>query len=734
MRRLALMVVLCAQLPVFAASASQNSSRFEGRVVNEGTGVPVAGAVISIAGLPGSARTDGLGRFTWEPSPPLPFHVIVVRPGGQVARSVLVERLEGGTATIHVNPLVDESVTVTGAAPSIDWTPASGTTLLSGSQIARRSPEHLMQALETVPGISQVSEGHAAVPAVRGLARGRTLLLVDGARVSAERRVGPGGTFLDPAVIERIDVARGPGSVAYGSDALGGVISVRTRRAEPGSPLRTRVVGMVGAGVPDRRGSFEVAKGLEGGGVLVQGHVRNAEAYDSPEGEVFNSGWEDRGFLTHFTHRLGNGLLSVAWQSDFSREVERPRNNSRSVRFYSPFENSHRVTASFESREVAHFRRIALVGFLGTLEQRTDQDRLATPTEGRRIERADVSASDFQVKGSAERLFGRVRTEFGVDAHGRYDLGALDIIQDYDAFGAISRDITNVSVEDAHRLDAGVYLQSETALGRLARVSGGIRVDRVTTKNVGGFIGDRSSSHSAASGFGAVTVGPFDGVTLTAQVSRGFRDPVLSDRYFRGPTGRGFITGNPDLEPETSLQLDLATRYTMARTQLAVYVYQYRISDLVERYQTEPDFFLFRNRGQARLRGFEVEARSELGGGYSVEVAAQIARGRALDNGAHLDDISPATFSVLGHKELGDRGYAQTRVAFHAEDDRPGPNEIPAPGAALIDIGAGWRVWPQLELRGVLRNLLDDDYYASPDPRWVLAPGRAISLTAVVQF
>ena len=67
-----------------------------------------------------------------------------------------------------------------------------------------------MQALETVPGINQVSEGHAAVPAVRGLARGRTLFLIDGGRVTAERRVGPSGTFLDPSVIEGIDIARGP--------------------------------------------------------------------------------------------------------------------------------------------------------------------------------------------------------------------------------------------------------------------------------------------------------------------------------------------------------------------------------------------------------------------------------------------------------------------------------------------------------------------------------------------
>ena len=221
---------------------------------------------------------------------------------------------------------------------------------------------------------------------------------------------------------------------------------------------------------------------------------------------------------------------------------------------------------------------------------------------------------------------------------------------------------------------------------------------------------------------------------MTAQIARGFRDPVLSDRYFRGPSGRGFITGNPDLDPETSLQFDVATRYSLARTQLAAYVYNYRISNLVERYSTETDFFFFRNRGRARLRGFELEARSDLGRGYSIEITSAVARGRALDDNANLDDVSPVTFAVGGRKELGTRGFVQGRAAWHANDTRPGPTEIAAPGATLVDAGGGWRIAPQLELRANGRNLLNESYYASPDVRFVLAPGRSLSLTAVVQF
>jgi outer membrane receptor protein involved in Fe transport len=717
-----------------ADAECQSASRFEGRLVRDGSSAPIAGASVSIVGVTGTAKTDADGRFTWAPAPQVPFQMIVVLSGGQVARPVLVEALQDGVTSFQISALTDEAVTVLGAAPSVSTAPASATTVLSATQIERRNPENLMQALETVPGINQVSEGHAAVPAVRGLARGRTLFLIDGGRVTAERRVGPSGTFLDPAAVEGIDVARGPGSVAYGSDALGGVVSVRTRRAEPGSPLQARVNATIGTGVPEARASFEVAKGWTRGGILAQVHKRNAEDYDGPDGEVFNSGWEDQGFLVHLTQAVSSGFLSAAWQSDFGRDFERPRNNSRTVRFYYPFENSHRFTASYDLADLAGFRRVSFTGFLGTYEQRTDQDRFPTATTGRSIERADISANDFHVKGSAERLVGPARVEFGMDVNGRYGLEALDIIQAFDLGGTLTTDTTNVSVDSARRIDTGVYLQAESALGSYARVSGGIRGDRVTTTNVAGFFGDRSTAHSAASGFGAVTVGPFDGFSVTAQASRGFRDPVLSDRYFRGPSGRGFITGNPDLEPETSLQYDLAARYTISRTQLAVYFYNYRITDLVERFQTDPDNFFFRNRGRARLRGFEVEARSDLGRGYSIEIAGAIARGRALDDEADLDDIAPSTISFVGRKDFTRRVYAQARLAWYGDDDRPGPSEIEAPGATLVDIAGGWKIAPQLELRGLLRNTLDEEYYASPDPRFVLAPGRSFSVTAALRF
>lgn len=729
----------CLLLLVLASrgfAAAQPVRDFTGQVVDARSGTPIAGATITLAGAHGTARTDAQGRFTWERPPAPPLQIIVVLPGGQVAAPVEIKAFDDSPTIIRVDPVTEESVTVIGAAPSVSAAPAAAATLLSSTQIARRTPENLMQALETVPGVSSVSEGHASVPVIRGLARGRTLVLIDGARVTSERRVGPSATYADPATFEGIDVARGPGSVAYGSDALGGVISVRTRRATPGSPLTVRGSATAGAGIPEWRGSADVSKGFQRGGIFVQAHSRSADDWASPvdSGRIFNSGWSDHGFNTRFDHEAGPGVVSIGWQSDFGRDIERPRNNSGMVRFYYPFENSHRLTSSYEVVNRGGFQQLALTGFVGTFDQRTDQDRFATDTTTRSIERANVSARDFHVKGSAVRPFRGARIEAGLDVNGRFDLEATDVILRYDTSGAIASESHNLSVDDARRTNVGGYLQADGPLRPWLRLGAGMRGDRVATRNRGGFFGNLQTSNGAFSGFTSLTAGPRRGWTITGQVSRGFRDPTLSDRYFRGPSGRGFITGNPDLTPETSLQLDLSVRYARGRTQLATYVYHYRIDDLVERYSTAPDFFFFRNQGRARIRGVEIEARTELGAGVALEGGINVSRGRAAGSDSHLDDIPPDNLFVLARKDFGERGFGQVRASFAASDDRPGPSEVAMPAAQVLDASGGWRISTALELRAVVRNLLDEAYYASPDPRWVYAPGRSASVTLAVQF
>lgn len=712
-------------LAVLALLHSSGLWALQGRVVLAGTEEPVANAEVTILGRTGTALTDAEGRFTLQPDPRVPFEILVILPGERYMKPYLVESIpEEGPLVVRVSPLVEESLTVTAsAAPDIDSAPASATTLLSHTDIEVRQPVNLIQALENVPGVNKVSDGQAAVPAIRGLARGRTLLLIDGARVTTERRAGPSASYLDPFLLEGIQVSRGPGSVAYGSDAFGGIIHARTRRPVPGSPFRLRFLGALGAGEPQERVGAEVSKGFAEGGILFQGHYRDFDDYRSPEGDVFNSGATDQGFLARAEQVMGGGLLSFGWQSDFGRDIDRPRTNSGSTRFYYPLEDSHRFTASYDLGPSFRMNRMSFSTFLGSYRQRTDQDRFADDAGPRHIERADVDANDFHVRASAEKLLGGTRLNFGLDVNGRYGLEAEDVVIDFDLAGnEISRAV-NPTIENASRTDTGLFLTAEgSVLPRLDLAFGG-RVDRVTTSATGGYFGDLSTSNSAFSGYGSATVGSFRGFSFTAQLAKGFRDPVISDRYFRGVTGRGFITGNPDLEPETSTQFDSAVRYTGRDFRGALYFYEYRFQDLIERYENGEDLFFFRNRGRARIRGVELEVQAKLPRDINVEIALQRQSGVALDEDVALDDISPMTFFVQVRKGLGARAFVQARAAFYREDHEPGPTEIETPGYGLLDVSAGYRFDERLELRFLGRNLFDVSYPASSDARAVLAPG-----------
>ena len=724
-------------VPWFLAVGCVGSTQalaLDGQVVEKETGQPIAHAEVAVVGHVGSVRADSEGRFALTPDPRPPFQVLVVRPNGVYSRPILVETLAKDSPwRLEVGPALEESLTiVAGSAPSIEAAPANGVTSLPADDLRGRQPVHVAQALENVAGVATISEGQAAVPAVRGLAAGRTLIMIDGARVTSERRAGASATYLDPATLEGIEVSRGPGSVAYGSDAFGGVIQLRTRRAAAGAPFGGRATGSLGTGTPQQRGSIELSRGLDRGGILVQGHVRNFEDWDSPEGEVLNSGAEDKGFLARFDHELSGGVFSAGWQSDFGRDIERPRNNSAQVRFFYPTEDSHRLTLGWERGAVAGLSRVGGTVFVGTYSVVTDQDRPATPTSTRRVERADVAAKDFHVRGFVEKRVGRARVDAGVDMNGRFDLEAHDIGVLFDASGAVDRTTDNLSTEDARRTDAGLYLQAELPATDVLLLAAGGRVDRVSTRNVGGFFGDRSEDNSAFSGFASATVGPFSGFSATVQAARGFRDPTLSDRYFRGPTGRGFITGNPDLEPETSTQLDGAVRYVGARWRAAVYAYRYRIDDLVERYQTETDFFFFRNRGRARIRGLEAEVQATLPWRLSLELSAHNLSGRALDDDAGLDAIPVPTVTARLRRDM-ESGYVWLRTGLYGRLDEPGPTEQERPGLGLLDAGIG-AFLGRLEVDLIGRNLLDKAYLVSPDARATLAPGRTLIATASVRF
>ena len=107
--------------------------------------------------------------------------------------------------------------------------PMAETSITLG-EIQEEIPENIIDSLSDTTGVHFIGKGGFAVtPSIRGLARRRVLLLVDGFRVTSDRRVGASASFVPPEIVRRVEVVRSAASVLYGSDAVGGVVNILTR-------------------------------------------------------------------------------------------------------------------------------------------------------------------------------------------------------------------------------------------------------------------------------------------------------------------------------------------------------------------------------------------------------------------------------------------------------------------------------------------------------------------------
>lgn len=704
----------------------------EGRVVRGGN-APAAGVVVSIAGEGRSVRTGPDGRFAIDPEPRYPARVVVTSADG-TTRVIDFAEPPHAPIEIFLGDVVAETITVSSAStPHIEAPPGAATDTLSSDELATRAPVHVADAVLSVPGVAASDGGPSSVPSVRGLARGRTLMLLDDARVATERRAGSSASFVNPFTLAAVEVARGPGSVAYGSDALGGVIHLRTREPSPGDPsVRFEAGTLFGGEEVDSLGA-EVTFDAGGASFLTSAYGRRGNDGEDGDGNTIeNSSFRDRG-LAFRASRIGDfGMLTAGLGIDRGRDLERPAPPDDPARTSYPIEDSDRLSASLDLPGSAGWSAIRLTGSASRYRQTLDR---STPRTGggSSISSSDNESWDAALRAGADRPLGSGRIEAGIDASARLGLESLLEDRVVAADGTTLTSSSSVAIESADRIDGGLFVLAEQPITARSWLSAGLRADSISSKNEGGFFGDRSDRDSAISGHAAFSSRIGDSALATLQVARGFRAPTLSDRYYRGPTGRGFVTGNPLLEPETSLQFDASARWQRGASSLAVFAYLYRIEDLIERYRVGDDFF-FRNRGEAEIRGLEIEAEAPISSQLSARLSGSYSRGESRDaDEAPLDDIAPPSARAELRWSRGATAISGS-LSWFADDTRPGPSEVDREGWISLDASFSRQLTGSLELRLNAANLTDETHYASSDEISALAPGRTFGITLAGRF
>jgi len=229
MKRLHLLVTVFGILLSLSTFANSLVS-IKGKVIDASTQAPLAGATLYISDLKASTSTNANGEFVFNNVPPRGRFLVEVRYLGYKTSSKLIDLSAQQDITFALEPSVIESaeVVITGTPfSSHNKTNSLAVVAVNRDKLAQAAATNLVDAIAKVPGVAQVTTGGAiSKPTIRGLGYNRVLTMVDGAREEAQQWGDEHGIEVDQFSAARIEVLKGPASLLYGSDALGGVINI----------------------------------------------------------------------------------------------------------------------------------------------------------------------------------------------------------------------------------------------------------------------------------------------------------------------------------------------------------------------------------------------------------------------------------------------------------------------------------------------------------------------------
>lgn len=547
-------------------------------------------------------------------------------------------------------------VTADRVAATVDETLAA-VSVFTRDDIEASGSNDVLDLLRQVPGLDIARSGGLAQQTsvfLRGANSNHVLVLIDGVRVSALGTGAFAWEQLSLDQVERIEVVRGPRAALWGSDALGGVIQVFTRRADGvDAALSAGNHGtwgvQAGAGARNQRGGLDARVGwTDSRGINSQ----------NPEGFAFDpddDGFVHRNALVHGDLALGEAQRLSAMASRRDNDVEFDRGESASVQ--------SQYSLALDGALAPHWNQHLQVAAV--------RDAIHTPAFFSRYETSREQADwnhALQVRERTEALFGLAYVR---------ERG-----ENIDAF-------SGTPVYDARRNNKAAFGALRHGAGA-HDLEGSLRHDDNST-----FGGE--TTFAAAWGWQAG-----DGVRTTLSYGEGFRAPTLNELY--SPGFGGLFAGNPALEPERSKNLEAGLRLGRGAATLDLRAWHDRVDNLVD--FSGGDTFQAINIRRARLQGMEAEARWEAAA-WSVTAHGTWQDAEDRDSGADLVRRAPRKGGATVERRFGNG--ARLGLEGFASSSRPEfGGELPGYGLlslrGSLPLAAGWWLDARVE------NLLDRDY------------------------
>lgn len=570
-------------------------------------------------------------------------------------------------------PQLDQVVVTASRTAQLEKNVLGDVTVIDKKTLEKAGQNSVAEILAKQPGMQFYNSGGPQTVTgvyLRGTNPSQTLVLIDGIRINSITSGSTNWGAIDPATIERIEIVRGAGSSLYGSDAIGGVINIITKKTGEDRPLSAW--GNVGVGTYD---TFKSSVGFSGA----------------------QNGWD---------YALSS---SMAESSGFNAS-----NRSSGAFTFNPDKDGYSqnsLTGSLGYRWAAghHIGLTAYNGYIdGDFDAGLDSSRAHSITR----QQAYTLTSTDDITDYWQSVL-----RFGFSKEHTDSRSAGDSF----TFGSLQRSYSwqnNLKFSENQNVSVILERLEERPAG-----SSAYTVNRRDT-NAAGLIyrGDFGAHHIQASarndnisGYGNQATGGLgydldlnDQWRIGVAGNTGFRAPTFADLY--SPNMWGFV-GNPNLKPEKSRNIEARVRYETDATRLGATVYQNKIRDLINTYDCDANFnCTTSNTERATIRGITLTGEHDFGN-TTLRASADFMNPRDDNTGNQLIRRAKQVY-LLGAEHRIDALTVGAEYQFTGKryDDAANTSQKLMGGYSLVNLTAAYDFSKNVGVQVRWNNLLNKDY------------------------
>lgn len=471
----------------------------------------------------------------------------------------------------------------------------------------------------TVPGIRVNNDGGQGIDRIkiRGENSFRTVVMIDGQRISEQKSMSGVPLLIDPSQVERIEVIRGPASVLYGSDAIGGAINIITKKGGT-KPVQGTVSAGFNSSNSGKNASASIYGGANGWKYRIAAATSDTDNLDTARGEMPNTESKTTSADAFLSYDIDpNKTIGASFSyhdlefmaGDYATPgfyVDVPEWERMRGAIFGEFKNLTdtlvrlRIDA-YHERNQKQMKNHIEMGRAGYMEIIADND---TKTNGLSIQ------GDWQLADNHYLITGY-----------EYSIDNLEAISQSEmtmpGYSVLVKDIDYDGEQSRH----SIFATMESTVVQNWIFNYGVRYTWVDSEmdidvhKGSATEGKQDSSDGKAVFNVGATYKGFENLTLRANWAQGYRYPLLQEQYVDTSMGQGMgVTyANPDLKPETSDNFEIGARYTNGIVRVDAAIFYSDADDYITTVAIDEKNSRYTNVGKAKTIGFELDAGVQLG-------------------------------------------------------------------------------------------------------------------------